>query len=304
MNVTLNTNKFNTYNRNNSATRQQIPTFPGYREQIPTFGSAGSIVSNVSSTIPKKSGLFKNIKKAYGAGIDFIAKYFTAPLVDSKPINYMAEKFKNSKYLFNHLLAVGSAITSGMYMYKTLKMPEKKPEDRDRKKTLALNQFLTFALSTAGAYLIDSKLGNWWDKQTAKFAGLRLNDPNLAKEFVETNEAIRANNKLTIETNKGKVSKKDLKLLLDDTEMVKDFVKTRNNFKSMLPKQKRALLNQVEGMGLLKTMIVFGAVYRYFVPVLVTPIANKIGEKYLNRKKEANAQAQIQQNQQQTKKAA
>ena len=285
MKVTLNSQNYNSYNyrqqngNNNFAQRNQIPTFNG-------GGAAG-----VTGTIAKKSGLFTKIDNLYDKGIDYIAKYFTAPLVDSAPMNWAAEKFKNSKYLFNHLLAVGSAITSGMYMYKTLKMPEKKPEDRDRKKTLAVNQFLTFALSTAGAYLLDSKIGNWWDKQTARFAGLRLNDENLAKDFVETNEAIKANNKLIIETNKNKVSKKDLKLLLDDTEMVRDFVKSRNNFKSMLPKQRRALLNQIDGMGVLKTMIVFGAVYRYIVPVLVTPIANKIGEKYLSRKQEAKAAA-------------
>lgn len=286
MNVTLNTNNFNNYGynkQNNAPAHQQIPTFTG-----------------------GKSGLFKGVGDVYEKGIDKIAKHFTAPLVDSKPMNWAAEKFKNSKYLFNHLLAVGSAITSGMYMYKTLKMPEKTPEDRDRKKTLAVNQFLTFVVSTAGAYFLDSKVGNWWDKQTARFAGLRLNDEKLAEEFVEKNEAIRANNKLIIENNKNKVSKKELKLLLDDTELVKDFVKSRQNYKSMLPKAQRALLNQVEGMGLLKTMIVFGAVYRYIVPVLVTPIANKIGEKYLNRKKEAKAQEQqIQpQPQQQTQKTA
>ena len=264
---------------------QQIPTFPNRTQAIPTFeGGAAGIITE---TLPKKSSIFKNINKLYDKGVDKIAKYFTAPLVDSRPMNWAAEKFKNSRYLFNHLLAVGSAITSGMYMYKTL---DNDKLDKDRKRTLALNQFLTFVISTAGAYAIDSKLGNWWDKQTAKFAGLRLNDETLEQDFVAKNKEILKNNEEIIKANKDKVSKKDLKLLLDDTEMVKEFVKTRNNFKSMLPKQKKALLNQIEGMGLLKTMIVFGAVYRYLVPVLVTPIANKLGEKYLKHKQETQPQ--------------
>jgi len=278
MNISLNTNKFNTYNyQNNTQKRQQIPTFTANQ------------IAGLVGAVPKKSGIFKPLTDKYDKGIDYIAKYFTAPIVDSKPINYIAEKFKNSKYLFNHLLAVGSAITSGMYMYKTLNNDKL---DKDRKKTLAINQFLTFAFSTAGAYLIDSKIGGWWDKQTAKFAGLRINDETLADDFVAKNKAITESNKLIIDANKGKMSKKELKLLLDDTDIVKEFVKTRNNFKSMLPKQKRVLLNQIEGMSILKTMVVFGAVYRYLVPVLVTPIANKIGDKYLNHKKQQDENKQ------------
>ncbi len=292
MQVTLHNIRYNQQNSNTK--RQQIPTFKNQHQQIPTFPASaqaiptfeGGAAGIITDTLPKKSSIFKNINKYYNKGVDKIAKYFTAPLVDSTPMNWAAEKFKNSRYLFNHLLAVGSAITSGMYMYKTLNNDKL---DKDRKQTLALNQFLTFVLSTAGAYAIDSKLGNWWDKQTAKFAGLRLNDETLEQDFVNKNKEILKNNEEIIRANKDKVSKKDLKLLLDDTELVKEFVKTRNNFKSMLPKQKRALLNQIEGMGLLKTMIVFGAVYRYLVPVLVTPIANKLGDKYLNHKKAADA---------------
>lgn len=268
MKVTLNTNHFNLYTNQNSNSKNtknynRIPTFEGHG-----FG---------------KSGIFKPIYNMYDKGVDLIAKYFTAPLVDSKPINYMAEKFKNSRYLFNHLLAVGSAITSGMYMYKTL---NNEKLDKDRKQVLALNQFLTFALSTAGAYLIDSKIGSWWDKQTAQFAGLRLNDNTLAADFIKKNKEILEKNKATLEKNKTTMSKKELKLLLDDTVPVKEFVKKRTNFQTLFPKQRRALLNAVDGMGLLKTMIVFGAVYRYLVPVLVTPVANKLGEKYLTYKKQ------------------
>ena len=274
MAITLNTNNFNNNHTNsylNAQKRQQIPTFTAN----PLQGLAGAV--------PKKSGFFKPLTDKYDKGIDYVAKYFTAPIVDSKPINALAENFKNSRYLFNHLLAVGSAITSGMYMYKTLTNDKL---DKDRKQTLAINQFLTFAFSTAGAYLIDSKIGGWWDKQTAKFAGLRINDDKLANDFVAKNKSIAQNNKKIIEENKGKMSKKDLKLLLDDTDIVKEFVKTRKNFQSMLPKQQRILLNQIEGMSILKTMVVFGAVYRYLVPVLVTPIANKIGDKYLSHKKQ------------------
>lgn len=266
MNIALNTTKFNNY-----VNLQKRNANPDNYNHIPTFEGSSKI--------------FRPITDLYDKGIDKIAKYFTVPLVDSKLINYMAEKFKNSRYLFNHLLAVGSAITSGMYMYRTLNNDKL---DKDRKQVLALNQFLTFALSTAGAYAIDSKIGSWWDKQTAKFAGLRLDDKTLVADFIQKNKDIAKKNKSIIETNKNKVSKKDLKFLLNDSMPIREFIKSRETYKSILPKNQRSLINSVDGMGLLKTMIVFGAVYRYLVPVLVTPIANKLGEKYLNHKKMKN----------------
>ena len=275
MNITLNTPKFNSY-----ANLQKRNANPYNYNYIPTFEGGSNGIDRLG-----RSKIFRPITDLYDKGVDTIAKYFTAPLVDSKFINYMAEKFKNSRYLFNHLLAVGSAITSGMYVYRTLNNDKL---DKDRKQVLALNQFLTFALSTAGAYAIDSKIGSWWDKQTAKFAGLRLDDKTLVSDFIQKNKAIAENNKSIIETNKDKISKKDLKLLLDDRVPIREFIKSRETYKSILPKNQRSLINSVDGMGLLKTMIVFGAVYRYLVPVLVTPIANKLGEKYLNHKQKKN----------------
>ena len=47
-------------------------------------------------------------------------------------------------------------------------------------------------------------------------------------------------------------------------------------------------------MGLLRTMLVFGFVYRYFVPVVVTKPANWLCEKYLSHKKAKNEAKQDQ----------
>ena len=49
----------------------------------------------------------------------------------------------------------GSVIISGMYMTQTLRNNQL---DEDRKKTLAINQGLTFLMSTVGSYLIDDAL--------------------------------------------------------------------------------------------------------------------------------------------------
>ena len=57
-----------------------------------------------------------------------------------------------------------------------------------------------------------------------------------------------------------------------------------------IPKLAEKAQKQVKGMGLLRSMIVFGFVYRYFVPVAVTKPANKLCDMYLEHKKAKEAQ--------------
>ena len=49
-----------------------------------------------------------------------------------------------------------------------------------------------------------------------------------------------------------------------------------------------------KGIGKLKTLIVFGLIYRYLGPVLVTPLANKISAKFFDKKDESNKSEQTQ----------
>src|SRR5574344_2925245 len=44
------------------------------------------------------------------------------------------------------------------------------------------------------------------------------------------------------------------------------------------------LEKRLRGMGVLKKLIVFGTIYRFISPVLVTPIANVVGDKLINLK--------------------
>ena len=120
---------------------------------------------------PKQQPAFSGLSDKAG---DVCAKHLIPKVFDNKVIDKLTDKVKNSDNLFKHFLAVGSAITSGMYMYKTVTNDKL---DKDRKNTLAVNQFLTFVLSTAGAYALDGYLGDWWQKQTTKYAAKSLEDP-------------------------------------------------------------------------------------------------------------------------------
>ena len=52
---------------------------------------------------------------------------------------------------------------------------------------------------------------------------------------------------------------------------------------------RKILHSKIKGMGPLRSMIVFGFVYRFFVPVAVTKPANKLCDMYLAKKKEMQA---------------
>ncbi len=255
----------------------------------------------VAESVVKKSKFFKriaqNFEKAYDGIGDWMGKKVIPKIFDNEFTDKFTNKVKESDLLFNHFLAVGSAITSGMYMYKTLTNDKM---DKDRKQTLAVNQFLTFVLSTAGAYLIDTSLSDWWQKMTVRYASGQCNDEKftLLKEFNEEVAKVKAENAEIKKANdalKAAAKKEGRKLVkeeLQDYKKVKaeKFLKKRLGNYLGTPDEVKNLTRKISGMGKLKTMLVFGLVYRYLVPVAVTKPANILCEKYLAHKKEKEAE--------------
>ncbi len=295
MNVTLNTYtpqaRYNTqYSAsNNNRKYNNAPAFTGGAEQV-------------AESVAKKSKFFKSVIKKCNDGYDKIGEFFAnkviPPLFDNKTTDRITNAVKESDNLFSHFLAIGSLITSGMYIYKTLSMDESKM-DKDRKKTLAVNQFLTFVLSTAGAYMLDSSLSDWWSKMTVRYAANQCNDENLtlvdeynkelAKAKVE-NEKIKADNE-ALKAAAKKEGRKIVKEELTEYNKVKadKFLESRIGKYLGTKDEADLLMKKINGMGKLKTMLVFALVYRYIVPVAVTKPANILCEKYLAHKKEKQA---------------
>lgn len=271
MNVTLN-NRIQTNQYYNQQSVNNCKPKPSFK------GGEGAL----SKVVNSESSFYKSMEKVYNDFSEVLAKNVVPHIMDNKLMGWIAEKSKNTGLLFNHFQAVGSLITSGLYMQKTL---SNKDLDKDRKQTLAINQGLTFGISTVGAYALDKYLNNWWQGVTAKYAGLQLDDATLATRFKSANKEIKAENKLIKAANKvaGAV-KKELK----KTKSVGDFIdKSGKHTEETL----NSLNIRLKGMDVLKKMLVFGMVYRYLVPVLVVPIANKIGEKRIAAKKAKEAQA-------------
>jgi len=249
---------------------------PNFKANPLTVLDSGEQLIQQATT--RDSSLFAPFEKKYDKFTNWLAKNVTSKYAESKPIEYLANKFKDSKNLFQHTLTVGSVITSGLYMQRTY---TNKDLDKDRRNTLVVNQGLTLALSTAGAYMLDKFLNGWWENVTAKFAGHLLEDDKFYNDFLKKKNAIIKENKQLKEA-----LKKGEKVELKSIPKIIDLIKENPKFLQIGKQEaKDLLLTKVKGMSPLKSMIVFGFVYRYFVPVVVTKPANKLCDMYLEHKK-------------------
>lgn len=283
MNLTVN----NTFSKNNGYQRQNYYS----QQRQPVFTSKTQAPEELMNKAMKdKSKFFKYFNEKYDKLTDSIADKFTSKIVESDWLTKLADRFKNSDNFYQHCLTIGSVITSGLYMQRTLANDKL---DKDRKNTLAVNQGLTFAVSTVGAYALDKYVKGWWDNVTAIFAGHLLGDGKFYENYLKQKQAIAAENKKLVQEAKAKGVKPELK----SAPKVGKLVEKHNYYKTLLKTSEtdaKTLMTKVKGMSPLRAMIVFGFVYRYFVPVVVTKPANFLCEKYLAKKKaktEANQNA-------------
>lgn len=266
--TTMITPNYNSYNR-----------YGQYKQSKPAFTAnpARTAEEVLTSATNKSSKFFKPLEDAYNTMTDMIADKFTSRLVNWKPLNYLADKFKDSNNLFKHCLTVGSVITSGLYMQRTL---ANKALDKDRKNTLAVNQGLTLVASTIGAYALDSYLTGWWDNVTARYAGHLLGDDNFYSKYLQDKEALKTEN----------IALKAKGAELKSMPKITSLVEKHANYKVLLENDATLLMRKLKGMSPLKSILVFGFVYRYFVPVAVTKPTNKLCDMYLKHKQEKGQQ--------------
>ncbi len=250
-----------------------------------------------------KSKLFNPVYKQYDKFTDWIADNYYKRFYRSNFAKWFLDKTKNVKNMTTHMSAVGATLISGMYTIRTLQNDKL---DKEKRKTLAINDMMTWAISTAGAYLIDGKLAKWWDGVTTRFAANYLLDNPKAKRIRTFGDWNPANlnkfmQKWYIVKNRriDNLNRKIALSIADGTykgarkpnlQHVAEQVSYKNirDFNLDVLKNKH-LTTLIDGMGVLKSLFVFGMVYRYVVPVLVMKPANKLGA-YLHRKSEEKAQ--------------
>lgn len=258
MNITLNTNNFNSqYYKNNNPYAANTQRSNGIVYNQPTFGF----------NAPTKSKFLNPFKNGMDKFTDKIAKYYTSKLYESGLAKFLANHTEKLNSVVDHMQVLGSIIISGMYMLLTLK--NSKFDDENAKKTLVINQGLTFGVSTLGSYLIDGWLENKWNDFTMNYAIKRTGAKDLPERLAEYKEQCKT---------KGVLKSGLVEYLRDEKSA---------HFSP-------DLAAKVNGMGILKKLVVFGTVYRFISPVAVTPIANWVGNK-LAEKNKAKQQAQQEQ---------
>lgn len=258
----------------------------------PQFTSATSAVNAKASSF---------VGQKYDKFTEWIANNYYKRFYNSKFAKSFIEHTKGKAWnnMTTHMSALGSTLISSMYVIKTLENDKLDPEKR---KTLAINDVLTWGVSTAGAYFLDAKLGDWWEGVTTRFTANYLLDNKKAKRvstlgdwnpkdlrFMMENwsDLVNAridkiNAKITSPEYKG--GRKQLEKVPKQVyENIRDF--------NLDVLKNRKLTTMIDGMGVLKSLFVFGMVYRYVVPVLVMKPANKIGQ-YIHNKKAENNNAQ------------
>ena len=127
-----------------------------YKNNTPSFTGAPHV----------ESKLFAPVTKKYDDLAEFIARNYYEKFYRSNFGKWFIDKTKNVKNMTTHMSALGATLISGMYTIRTLQNDKLDPEKR---KTLALNDVMTWGISTAGSYFLDHRLGKWCDGVTTRF---------------------------------------------------------------------------------------------------------------------------------------
>ena len=172
-----------------------------------------------------------------------LAEWYGKPLLDSERVyNITSHLTKLPGRTTQHMTVAGSALTSGMYVQQTL---NKKELDPQKRKTLAINQGLCFAIPTLLAYTVDHFITDFIKGKEYQYSGLQQRKIDMLK----------------LENKPVEVEK-----LL------------------------KGLGTKLKGVRILADLLTFTLIYRYIVPVAITPVANRIGDR-LNAKNAAKNQA-------------
>lgn len=273
--------------------------------------------TNNIKRVPNRTSSNKQQSPSFGSAKDVIA----APL--SKLYDTVATKGKFQNFVtkfsrtnsFTHLMVAESCFLSGFYMLNTLRNKKIKKEQKPQ---MLINDAMTLGVSTAGAYLLDDKVtgvvnkvaDNYFKnnkdfyvekaKETATKMANSIKD-DMGKATKENADDVIAS--ITKKINdqfkgmdKAKAFEVTQKTINKVTDAISDTIKgTKNASESGVMDKIDDIYNNLAGkmeadkllpgINKIKTVIIFGIIYRYLGPVLVTPLANKLSSKFFDKKK-------------------
>lgn len=225
---------------------------------------------NSASNVSFKGGLPVKAYDKVTGGIAVLLGKFASTKFAKDAVNFINGESK-SKILrglgkalnikqkwFQHAIACEAIYLTSFYMYNT-KKSKNIPENQ--KRPMMVNQALVSTLCTTLGYVVDSKISK-------AFNGMK-------------NVFLLSNAKSVAENMKG---------------TVKEAVKVAGSDKGALDAAYKLPLKRLNGIASgiskLKSVLVFGFIYRYFSPVFITPIANRISE-YMDKRSEKNNKVSV-----------
>lgn len=116
---------------------------------------------------------------------EFFGKHYAKPMNNKMWIHNFAEKTKKIPgKMTEHLVTLGSVLTSGVYVYRTL---NNKNLEHDNRKTLAVNQTLCCIIPAIMAYTVSKRLEKVNKKVEYRYRGLK--DQQVALKQIDGKKA-------------------------------------------------------------------------------------------------------------------
>lgn len=230
-------------------------------------------------------------KKCYDKFTDWIAKKVITPFMNTKFMQNKSWQWRNKEFLYDGMATVASFAISSTYAVRSYKN-KKIDSDKNNRRILALNHFLTWAIATVVSFLTVKKLGIWWQRHPmAKLIENRLNVPDFAKKYAQRHQELLDEAQKITDKTKRKIALREAR-----GYSVKDFYAERINEAGV----DKEMSNMLSGLGLFQKLLVWGTVTRLLVPLTSTILASKLGRKAIDKreaKKEAAQQVQFAQQQ-------
>ncbi|MBQ8635649.1 hypothetical protein IJ425_05810 [bacterium] len=232
------------------------------------------------------------------------------------------KSFSKSNKTFTHILAAESCLLSGFYMLTTLTNKKIKKEQKPQMiindaLTLGVSTAGAYVLDDKVSKMVSKMSDNYFLKHQdfyinqAKAAAENVQKSGILDSIGETaanatEDNIKAiTDKIAQQAGKIVAKGKDLKafeITSDKLKAVQEGVSnaiTANKGNSEAAKKAAMsfiddvydkLAGKIEadkiipGINKIKTLVIFGIIYRYLSPVIMTPIANKISAKFFDKK--------------------
>lgn len=270
---------------------------------------------NMDNTPSFKAGAPAGLNKVQQTIVDSYDK-----LSKTKPFQKFAGKLAKSDKSFTYLMVAESVILSTFYAINSLR---NKKIEKEQKPQMVINEAMVLGISATGSLLLDEKVTKVVDNLADKYfkkPEIQSFYKDLGKKAQEAMGASAPKNQLLETVAKGaddaaKMVGEHLKGIVGKTGELKPFEISADGLKTIqtnvknainsnsgnLDKAKEAVKGYVDdaydalaarkeikdiipGINKLKTIVIFGLIYRYIGPVVVTPLANKISSKFFNNK--------------------